>query len=229
VLVEGLVTAHGDDYWFDIEAGLAADFVRRMKMYRLRAKADIEQTQKAVAWSPDASRPPKGEFIQYRDERGPIGTRFIIDWEDLGGEVAPPFDVYVQAKINAGVLELGPDFGVNEVFPHDIGMDLLNGIDFKKGCYIGQEVVSRMQHRGTARRRPVVVSGLPTGTASGSPVLVGEREAGTIATVAEGRGIAALRLDRIPHADAATVGGIPVKLAIPAWGSYEFGESGSAE
>ena len=88
------------------------------------------------------------------------------------------------------------------VFPHDIGMDLLGGVDFMKGCYIGQEVVSRMQHRGTARRRPVVVSGIepliddvevPPGTA----ISVGAREAGQIGRVVDGRAVAIVRLDRI--------------------------------
>jgi hypothetical protein len=59
--------------------------------------------------------------------------------------------------------------------------------------------------------------------------LVGEREAGTLGQVAGGQSVAILRLDRVPDADAATVGGIPVKLRIPSWGTYRFGESGSAE
>ena len=115
-------------------------------------------------------------------------------------------------------------------FPHDIGMDLLDGVDFKKGCYVGQEVVSRMQHRGTARRRPVIVSGLPDGAAAGAPVLVGEREVGD-----DRRGGRAARRWRScgstgsTDRGAATVGGMPVTLTLPAWATYAFGESAAAE
>jgi folate-binding protein YgfZ len=231
VLVEGLVTFSGDSYWFDVEAGVTADFMKRMAMYRLRANATIERVEThAIVWSPDGDAPSKGLLIAYGDRRGAgLGQRFILDWADLGGEVPPPREVYGQAKVEAGLLELGLDFAANEVFPHDIGMDLLDGIDFVKGCYIGQEVVSRMRHRGTARRRPVIAAGLPDGAAAGAPVMVGEREAGTLGQVVNGSAVAILRLDRIPDADAATVGGIPVKLSIPNWGTYGFGESGAAE
>jgi folate-binding Fe-S cluster repair protein YgfZ len=109
------------------------------------------------------------------------------------------------------------------VFPHDIGMDFLGGVDFTKGCYIGQEVVSRMQHRGTARRRPVIVSALPDAAAPGAPIIVGEREAGTVGQIVDGRSVAILRLDRVPDADSATCGGLPVSLQLPPWAPYGFG------
>ncbi len=119
--------------------------------------------------------------------------------------------------------EQGPDFGIDSNFPHDIGMDLLDGIDFVKGCYVGQEVVSRMKHRGTARRRPVIVSGIEA--PAGTPVVAGGREAGTIGEVVDGRAVAILRLDRITDLAAVTVGGKPVTLTLPAWASYQFGEA----
>jgi folate-binding Fe-S cluster repair protein YgfZ len=108
-------------------------------------------------------------------------------------------------------------------------MDFLDGVDFKKGCYIGQEVVSRMQHRGTARRRPVIVSGLPDGAAPGAPLLVGEREVGTIGLMAEGRAVAIVRLDKVPDAHAATFAGLPVELHLPTWARYRLGETAEEE
>jgi folate-binding Fe-S cluster repair protein YgfZ len=103
-------------------------------------------------------------------------------------------------------------------------MDFLGGLDFQKGCYVGQEVVSRMQHRGTARRRPVIVTGVPVGAAAGAPLMVGEREAGTVGRGVEGRAVAIVRLDRVTGA-VPTVGGLPVELALPAWATYRFGEA----
>ena len=104
-------------------------------------------------------------------------------------------------------------------------MDFLGGVDFKKGCYVGQEVVSRMQHRGTARRRAVIVEGIPNGAAAGAPVLVGEREAGTIGAPVEGKAVAIVRLDRIEDGGAVTVGGAAVALRLPGWATYRFGEA----
>jgi folate-binding protein YgfZ len=221
IQAEGLSTFANGAFWLDVNMSVADEFFRRMRMYKLRAKVEIEDLRAShvVGWSDTDD--DAGEA----DPRG-IGRRVIaprgVDWP----EDETPF---LKARIAAGVAELGPDFPPDTLFPHDIGMDLLEGVDFKKGCYVGQEVVSRMQHRGTARRRPVIVSGLPGGTAAGAPILAGEREAGTVGAVTDGSAIAIVRLDRIPGEGAATVGGIPIELRIPSWGTYRFGESASAE
>ena len=120
--------------------------------------------------------------------------------------------------------EQGPDFPIDTTFAHDIGLDLLGGIDFVKGCYVGQEVVSRMKHRGTARRRPVLVSGV-TAAAAGTPVIANGREAGVLGEVVGGTSVAILRLDRITDPAAVTVGDQPVTLTLPTWATYQFGET----
>ena len=221
IQAEGLSTWDDSAFWLDVNRAAADDFLRRMRLYKLRAKVEIEdlRTSHMVGWSSD------GEGII--DPRG-MGSRLIVVAEQ--GSAMPDDETpFLAARIAAGIAELGPDFAPDTTFPHDIGMDLLGGIDFVKGCYIGQEVVSRMQHRGTARRRPVIVSGLPDGTAPGAPILVGEREVGNIGEPLNGDAVAILRLDRIPDENAATVGGLPVRLALPAWGTYTFGQSGTGE
>jgi folate-binding Fe-S cluster repair protein YgfZ len=92
------------------------------------------------------------------------------------------------------------------------------------GCYVGQDLVSRLQHCGTARRRPVIVTGVPEGAAAGAPLMVGEREAGTVGRDVEGRAIAIVRLDRVTGT-VPTVGGLPVELTLPAWATYRLGEA----
>ncbi|HVW91029.1 MAG TPA: folate-binding protein [Devosia sp.] len=226
VQVEGLVSEAEGAFWFDLDGGLVPEFLKRMKLYRLRAKVEIEHLpSRAVLWS-DGEIPAVEGAIVYRDSRAEgLGQRAIVPREDAD-RLAPPTGeelAYHIARVGAGVAEYGADFGVNEVFPHDIGMDFLGGVDFKKGCYIGQEVVSRMQHRGTARRRPVLVSGVPEGAAAGAPVMVGEREAGTIGGEVDGHAVAILRLDRVTG-ELATVGGLPVELSLPAWAPYRFGD-----
>jgi tRNA-modifying protein YgfZ len=196
-------------------------------MYKLRAAVEIEDMRgsHAVGWTTDAS----SEGLVHADPRAAgLGWR-VIDSEDAAKAWEPDDGSFARARIAAGVAELGPDFAADTTFPHDIGMDFLNGVDFKKGCYIGQEVVSRMQHRGTARRRPVIVSSLPMQAAPGAPVLVGEREAGTIGQIVDGEAVAILRLDRIPEEHVATVGGLPVALRLPEWATYKFGESAPAD
>jgi folate-binding protein YgfZ len=231
VLVEGLVSLEDGAYWFDLDAGLVADFIKRMKMYRLRAKADIVEVEdRAVLWSPDEDLPPRGMPIAVRDERSPaLGIRYIVDRADIGEAARGGEEAYATARIGAGIMALGPDFAANEMFPHDLGMDFLSGLDFKKGCYIGQEVVSRMQHRGTARRRPVIVAGLPDGAAPGAPLLLGEREIGTIGAMQSGHAVALVRLDRVSDPHAASFAGLPVDLRLPAWAGYGFGGAGGEE
>lgn len=220
IQAEGLSVWRDGAFWLDVDRSVADDFLRRMRMYKLRAKVEIDDLREthAVGWSDDG----EGGVADPRGLGGYVVSEAGADWVDDATR-------FLEARIARGIPEQGADFAADTAFPHDIGMDLLDGVDFKKGCYVGQEVVSRMQHRGTARRRPVIVSGLPEGTAAGAPLLVDEREAGTVGMVLNGDAVAIVRLDRIPDAQAATVGGILVKLAIPSWGSYGFGESGAAE
>lgn len=223
VQAEGLAGFHEGAFWLDVHAGIADAFLKKMKMYRLRAQVEIEDLREThvVGWTDGAEAPG----VAHRDGRE-LGTRFIAEnGTDLDDDETP----FVTARIQRGVAEQGSDFATDAVFPHDIGMDFLEGVDFKKGCYIGQEVVSRMEHRGTARRRPVIVSGLPDGAAPGAPLLVGEREAGTIGMTTAGRAIAIVRLDRVPDAHAATFAGLPVELHLPAWAPYRLGEAPVAD
>lgn len=223
IQIEGLVTEADGAFWFTLTSDLVADFVKRMKLYRLRAQVEIEaMPELGVFWSPGDPGAHQA-VLAYRDERaGGLGTRLIQARQVADEETAQ--SGYHAARIAAGIPALGEDFAPNDVFPHDVGMDFLGGLDFKKGCYVGQEVVSRMQHRGTARRRPVIVNGVPEGAAAGAPLLVGAREAGTVGRDVEGHAIAIVRLDRV-SGEIATVGGLPVELALPAWASYRFGEA----
>lgn len=228
ILAEGLIGRADDAFWIDVHNAIASDFLRRMKMYRLRASVvidDLRETQR-VGWAADAE-PVDG--VVHTDRHGPL---------DIGWRVIAPLAVsqaweaddadFVRTRIDAGLLELGQDFEPESTFAHDIGMDILDGIDFEKGCYVGQEVVSRMKHRGTARRRPVIVRGLGE-NATGAAVMVGEREAGTLGRVVDGVGVAIIRLDRIGDPAGATVAGKPVALDLPVWATYGFGESPSED
>jgi len=224
IQAEGLAGFADGAFYLDVDAGAAEAFFKRMKMYRLRAKVeitDLGQSHK-VGWSPE---PVSG--LCHADLRaGGLGYR-VIDTADEAKGWDQDESPFVIARLSAGIAEQGPDFAPDTSFAHDIGMDLLDGIDFAKGCYVGQEVVSRMKHRGTARRRPVLVTG--DHLLANAPVLAGEREAGTLGAVQDGKGLAILRLDRITDPQAVSVDGAPVRVALPAWASYAFGESAPAD
>lgn len=222
ILAEGLAGHAANALWLDVHQSVADDFFKRMKMYRLRAQVvidDLRETHR-VGFVQDAE--PDG--IRHTDRMGPIdmGWRAIAPTEATGGWVQD--DAFYQGeRIACGIPHQGNDFPANDAFAHDIGMDLLDGIDFAKGCYVGQEVVSRMKHRGTARRRPVIVSGIEGG--AGQAVMANGREAGTVGQVVDGRAVAIVRLDRITDPAAVTVVGKPVHIELPAWANYRLGDA----
>lgn len=222
ILAEGLAGWGEDAIWLDVHQSVADDFFKRMKMYRLRAQAvidDLRETHR-VGFAPEA----QAAAVSHADRLGPahIGWRIIAPIEVAADWIAGDAD-YRAARIAAGISEQGADFPANDVFAHDIGLDILEGIDFKKGCYVGQEVVSRMKHRGTARRRPVIVTGIDA--PAGSSVVAGGRDAGTIGAMVDGRAVAILRLDRITDPAAVTIDGKPVTVTLPSWASYALGET----
>lgn len=220
ILAEGLAMWREGAVWLDTHLSVADDFFKRMRMYRLRAKVEIDDLRAShrIGFSreelPGAARDRLGPVQMGWQVVAPLAK--VADWVEDDNS-------YHAIRIANGILHQGNDFPANDAFAHDIGLDILDGIDFVKGCYVGQEVVSRMKHRGTARRRPVIVSGIEA--AAGSPVEAGGREAGNIGQIVDGKAVAILRLDRITDIDAATVGGKPVHLALPFWANYRFGEA----
>ena len=225
ILAEGLAGWTEDALWLDVHSGVADDFFKRMKMYRLRASVVIDDLREShrVGFSAEPSGP-----ISHADRLGGValGWRVIAPVEATSDWVEDDTP-YRAARVANGISEQGADFPANDTFAHDIALDILEGIDFKKGCYVGQEVVSRMKHRGTARRRPVLVSGVDA--PAGTPVISGSREAGTLGTVVDGKSVAVLRLDRITDLGAVTVDGKPVTVTLPTWATYQFGETPAEE
>jgi folate-binding protein YgfZ len=219
VLADGLAGWDDGAFWLDTHQALAADFVRLMRMYRLRSHMDIEDKSAThrLGWSETAEAGLAQEDIR----AGGLGCRIIAPLDETTGwddEAA-----WLARRIEAGIVEAGSDFARDTVFAHDAGMDILDGIDFDKGCFVGQEVVSRMKHRGTARRRPVVVSG--EGLADGAAILIDGRDSGNAGKALNGKAVGIVRLDRIVDGAEITVGDRPATLTLPGWATYRFGEA----
>jgi folate-binding protein YgfZ len=118
------------------------------------------------------------------------------------------------------------DYGLGDTFPHEACFDVLGGVAFDKGCFIGQEVVSRMQHRGTARKRIVMVSGSGTLPGRGTEITAGPASIGSMGSSVEGSGLALVRLDRaVEVIEAGTpieARGVRLSLSVPPWAPYKL-------
>ncbi len=225
-------------YYLDVLKVHAPDLAKRLAFYKLRAKVAVQDLSETLAvvvgW--DGPPPANEAGLVATDPRLPgLGWRAIVAAEDAAEFADAPAERYHARRIALGVPEGGRDFLFGDAFPHEALMDQLHGVDFDKGCYVGQEVVSRMQHRGTARTRivPAVYEG---GFAAevGVEVTAGEKTLGRTGTGAEGRGLVMIRLDRAADALAAgepiRAGGIPVHFEKPSWIGFPFpGEAVSRE
>lgn len=213
-----LLSRDGEDgFLFDMTKGQADGFIKRMTMYRLRAKADISiADERAVhaAWDCD-SEPGFLEDTRFRN--GPAVFRYY----GPSLPVTASQSDYERLRIENGIAEAESDYALSDVFPHDVLMDLNGGISFSKGCFVGQEVVSRMQHRGTARRRVVILSAAAPLPEPGTGLMSGGRNIGTVGSVADTMGLAVARIDKISAGIEAneplSAGEVTVEAALPAW------------
>jgi folate-binding protein YgfZ len=230
ILFDAIVFRDGVRLLFDLPRALAADFAKRLTFYRLRAKVEIadlsDERIVVAAWGNGA--PILDGPVAPDPRLAELGYRAIVP---AGADMAPDFSEATAAdydahRISLGVPEGGIDFAFGEGFPHDADMDQLHGVDFKKGCYVGQEVVSRMQHRGTARRRFIIATGTGTLPPPGSPVNAGDRALGTLGSSVGTSGLALVRLDRAKEAMDAGVaidaGAIRVALTLPQWATFTW-------
>lgn len=229
IIVDFLITevpaGHGGGFLIDCPKALADTLATKLKFYKLRAKVTVEILDLGVlaAWDGEPKAQPDLAFIDPRQEG--LGTRILIPEDlkqklsDLIGAELVDASEYEAHRIALGVPRGGLDFTYNDAFPHETNMDRLAGVDFDKGCYIGQEVVSRMQHRGTARTRSVKVLLDGPSPEAGATILAGDKPVGTIGSTSGGKGIALVRIDRVAEAlDASqplTAGGLALKLAEP--------------
>jgi hypothetical protein len=236
-------TEDGGGFFLDCPRALAPMLVERLNFYKLRAKAIVEDLSEMLgvmaAWD-GAGETEYG--LCYADPRlAALGMRCMLPPHlagkaaaDLGATLTDAAE-YEAHRIALGAPRGGLDFYYNDAFPHEADMDQLNGIDFDKGCYVGQEVVSRVEHRGTARKRVVPVAFDDYAAEVGVPIKAGDTDVGVMGTSVggTGRGLAMLRLDRVADALAAGTplmsGGMALKPVKPDWARFAWpGEAKAA-
>jgi folate-binding protein YgfZ len=231
IIVDFLITeapsGHGGGFLFDCPRALAQALADKLGFYKLRAKVTVENLSDnfgvLAAWDGNPSVTPDLAFADPRDAA--LGWRILVPEAlaqkvaDLIGADLVDSTAYDAHRIATGVPRGGLDFMYGDAFPHETNMDRLHGVDFEKGCYVGQEVVSRMQHRGTARTRTIRIMVDGPAPEPGATILAGDKPVGNIGSTAGHSGLALIRIDRAADAIAAgiplTAGGIAIRVAEP--------------
>ncbi len=215
----------GEDLLLETARDSVKSLIQRLTLYRLRADVTFEDQSEQLAvlatWGGTSHVP--GGVLVYEDPRNPdLGSRLILPVDriaEIPGAHLTESD-YHSHRISVGIPEAELDYALGDTFPHEALYDQLASVDFKKGCYVGQEVVSRMQHRGTARKRIVPVTA-SAALEAGTDVTAGEATIGTIGSVADGRGLALIRLDRANEAAdksvPLTAGDAELTITKPSW------------
>jgi hypothetical protein len=204
------VLAGENGAWLDVQASHRDMLLKRLTLYKLRAKVSFTPDEAAIFALWDG--PPAGPDWAADPRLPELGFRAL-------GAPQPPNaaeEDYDLHRLDLGVPDPARDCTPDKTYPIEADFDLLDGIDFKKGCFIGQETTSRMKRRGAIKTRmlPIVFDGPPP--APGAEVLAGDLRAGEVLSGRDGRAMALLRLDRIAVAPL-TVDGRAVRADPPAW------------
>jgi len=242
IMFDFLVSRTGEDRLrLDCRRDVATDFVKRLVMYRLRAKIEISLDEQSPVWvrwqnesgtsggdstpSREGSSASDSDSSGFRDMRfgsEPVVMRHYGSMPAQSDERA----AWTALRIARGVVESGADYELGDAFPHDVLLDELGGVGFRKGCYVGQEVVSRMQHRGTARRRVLIAKADKALLLAGAEIRAGGKPIGTLGSVSGSSGLAIARIDKVKTAidrgDEIVAGGVTLTLEIPAWAQFTF-------
>ena len=197
ILFEMLVVRAQQGYWLDTHRAKAAELAKRLAMYRLRSRieiADLSARSSVVALAGGEPPAAEADSVALPDPRHPgLGWRLVSVREPSG----PSGDAgaHDRLRVALGIGEAGRDYVLGDTFPHEANWDRIGGVSFSKGCFVGQEVVARMQHKTIVRKRIVRLTA-GAALAEGSPIVVGTAEIGRVGTVAGPSALAMLRLDR---------------------------------
>jgi len=226
--------ADGGGFFLDCPRALAPELLEKLNFYKLRAKVICEDLSEILGVMAFWDGSGDSEYgLSYVDPRLPaLGSRVMLPphlvgeaADDLGAEQVSA-DAYEAHRIALGIPRGGLDFAYGDTFSHEADMDQLNGVDFNKGCYVGQEVVSRVEHRASARSRVVPIVYDEFAPSSGLPIVAGNKQIGTLGSTAKGHGLALMRLDRIEDALATGMhlqaGGITIRAVKPAWAKFNW-------
>ncbi len=209
-----------DGYLIECALSQQSQLEKRLTMYKLRSNVAIETLDDARVFAAWGGPMPEASLVYADPRAAAMGWRVI-------GTLTANSDVsdYHAHRIKLGIADSDLDIGSGQLFPHEGNLDQLGGVSFTKGCFVGQEVVSRMEHRGTARTR-FVIANAQVRIAPDTDVTAGTNKIGTVKSVAGEQGLALIRLDRAASALAEgiqiTAGDIPIDITLPDWARFEI-------
>ncbi|HVY86382.1 MAG TPA: folate-binding protein [Caulobacterales bacterium] len=216
VVADMILWPRSDGVLIDADAARGPDLLRRLTLYKLRSAVEIEDASAHhIVLVGDA--PFTGAVADPRFPGGELGWRALVAAANAG-DYRPDDGADAARRTALGVPDLARDAEPEEVFALEALFEELHGVDFHKGCFVGQENVSRMKRRATTRRKfcPIAFEG--PAPPHGAPIRAGEVDLGTVRSGIEGRALALLRLDRALDADAPlSCDGRPVRLDPPPW------------
>jgi len=190
----------------------AEALAKRFSLYRMRATAEIT-LRPELATAASASETTAQALAGGRDPRSSgIGWRGILP----AGQAQDADEAYDARRIAQIAPEFGADYGPAEVFSTDVNHDLLAGIDYRKGCFVGQEVASRMHRKGGVRKRTIRLEFDGPAPAAGAEVFAGETALGAISSAAGAAALARIRTDRLGEAETVLAGGMSARVVSPA-------------
>ncbi len=232
-LFDFFIVAIGDALYLDTEAARVPDLLRRLSIYKLRSKVTLADAGPriavAAAWGQNSglgldttgdARPFAGG-IAYRDPRlADLGWRFCLPRPiaAIDGFAHADEAAYDRHRLQFGVPDGSRDLGIEKALLLENGFDELNGIDWKKGCYMGQELTARTKYRGLVKKRLVPVSADGPLPAPGTLVMAGSDEAGEIRSSRDGRALALLRLDTLDKT--LLTGSVRITPEKPNWAKF---------
>ncbi len=238
ILFDFFVVRCGHGYFIETGLEQVPDLLKRLKMYKLRADVELTDVSGAYSvvavWGDGAGEVMSASGgIAFADPRlAAMGFRVLLPTDsdgwpgELRGEAVRP-EEYQAMRVALGVPEAGKDYQLGQTFPHEALFDQLGAVSFTKGCFVGQEVVSRMQHRGTARKRVVPVVGTEPLPEPGSEVRAGSSLIGTLGSVSGNAALGMLRLDRAAEAmaegEALKAGEVAIRIETPDWATFAIG------
>jgi folate-binding protein YgfZ len=225
ILFDFLVVEQGDGTLIDCARDQREELTKRLAFYKLRAHVSIETVpgMAVAAVLPEARIEPPSAIVFADPRLSDMGSRAFISEDRVSALNADTSD-YRARRIALGVPDTVEDIGSGALFPHEANLDQLGGVSFTKGCYVGQEVVSRMEHRGTARSRILPIAADRPLT-KGSNITGRGRALGQVLSTEGKRALALIRLDRVAEAldagDPISADGAAVSVLQPSWARFK--------
>jgi folate-binding protein YgfZ len=223
IIYDFIIAAAADGFLIDCAKAHAADLAARLKKYRLRAKVTVMDRTAEFAVVSLAALPADGTAVAFVDPRlAALGARAIVPavaldtWVKAHGLSLRDEKTYQEHRIALGVPD-SADIPPESYFPLDVNFEELHGVDFDKGCYVGQELTARMKHRATARRRILPVTANTLLPVSGTPVTLNGTEIGEVRAANGNHGLALVRLDRLGDAEEVQAGGVALRISKPSY------------